>query len=232
MIQVRLARGQLELSPNYQELLFGLPLSHQDTEQLKLVRSFPSSLPQTCPSEAVLVQTPSIHVWTRFFRLLDRTALKLEQEAYTCQINPIPGHLPLLSAISPRMVGKPSWMGWNWSRRQVWTRLFGPNRHVNVIRFTGEHFRYIFQSKPHIPMTSMGIWTLTQHTQVLTGPKSHFSHPSGPGESERRPLGTSHPSAWRPILLCLPQPPLDGGAIEQSTLFWKRICWCQTEQGL
>lgn len=137
MIQVRLARGQLQLSPNYQEPLFGLLPSYQDIEQLKLVRSFPSSLPQTCPFEAVLVQTPSIHVQTRFFRLLNRTALKLEQEPYTCQINPIPGHLLLLSAISPRMVGKPSWMGWNWSRQQVWTRLFGLNRHANVIRFTG-----------------------------------------------------------------------------------------------
>ena len=68
---VRLARGQLELSPNYQEVLFGLPLSYQDIEQLKLVRSFASSLPQTCPSEGVLVQTPSIHFQTRFFRLLD-----------------------------------------------------------------------------------------------------------------------------------------------------------------
>ena len=54
---VRLARGQLE------ELLFDLPLSYQDIEQLKLVRSFPSSLPQMCPSEGVLVQTPSIHVF-------------------------------------------------------------------------------------------------------------------------------------------------------------------------
>ena len=60
---VRLARSQLELSPNYQELLFDLPLSYQDIEQLKLVRSFPSSLPQMCPSEGVLVQTPSIHVF-------------------------------------------------------------------------------------------------------------------------------------------------------------------------
>lgn len=98
---VRLARGQLELSPNYQELLLGLPLPYQDTEQLKLVCSFPSSLPQTHPSEGVLVKTPSIHVQTRFFRLLDQTALKLEQEAYICQINPIPGHLLLLLAISP-----------------------------------------------------------------------------------------------------------------------------------
>ena len=86
-------------------------LSYQDIEQLKLVRSFPSSLPQTRPSEGVLVKTPSTHVQTRFFRLLDQTALKLEQEAYICQINSIPGHLLLLSAISPWMVGKPSWMG-------------------------------------------------------------------------------------------------------------------------
>ena len=57
-----------------------------------------------------------------FFRLLDQTALKLEQEAYTCQSNPIPGHLLLLSAINPWMVGKPSWMGWNWSRLQVWPK--------------------------------------------------------------------------------------------------------------
>ena len=71
MIQVRLARSQLQLSPNYQELLFGLPLSYQDIEQLKPVHSYPSSLPQIRPSEGVLVKTPSIHVQTSFFRLLD-----------------------------------------------------------------------------------------------------------------------------------------------------------------
>lgn len=216
---VRLARGQLELSPNYQELSLWPALSYQDIEQLKLVCSFPSSLPQTHPSEGVLVKTPSTHVQTRFFRLLDQTALKLEQEAYICQINPLRSFCSYYRPSAPEWVGKPSWMG---GIGQGCRFGLGSLAQADMQALSGSQASTsdtFFQSSLTFQwlLWVSGLLAYTGTDRSLESLLSSLST----RQVSRRPLGNSHPSAWMPILLCLPQPPLDGGTRRAECCFLK-----------